>query len=315
MSEEKTPVRRAVIDIGTNSVKLLVVDVKGDRIDPIWEGGEQTRLGAGFYESRHLQSAAIERTLKAVAAYHARAGELGASTVRVVATSAVRDAINGGDLTNAIRDLIGVSVECLSGDCEAEWAFRGVMTNRLLADRPALIVDLGGGSTEFIVGDGKELLWRASFELGTVRWLERMGPGDPPKLEELRSCRESVAEYMRCNVMPRLGPSLELVRRREPVLVGTGGAVGILTRMHLEMEDFVRERIEATRLRAMDVAAWVDRLWSLPFAARGEIAGLPPERADVMLMGVCILEGVMQQCGFSVLQPSARGLRFAALMD
>lgn len=315
MSKEPSTVRRAVIDIGTNSVKLLVADVVGDRIDPIWEGGEQTRLGAGFYESRRLQPAAIVRTLNAVTAYRSRAGELGAASIRVVATSAVRDAVNGGDLTSPIRDRMGVSVECLSGDREAEWAFRGVMTNPLLAARPALIVDLGGGSTEFIVGVGKELHWRASFELGTVRWLERMGPGDPPRPEELRGCRESIADYLRAEVMPRLGPSLEPIRRRDAVLVGTGGAIGILTRMHLEMEEFSRERIESARLRATDVTAWVDRLWALPFAARGEIAGLPPERADVMLMGVCILEGVLEQCGFSVIQPSARGLRFAALMD
>ena len=170
------------VPVGVGDHDLAVDDA------PIWEGGEQTRLGAGFYESRRLQPAAIDRTLKAVGDYFERARDLGAATVRIVATSAVRDASNGAELTGAIRDQVGVAVECLSGDREAEWAFRGVMTNPLMAARPALIVDLGGGSTEFVVGDGGELLWRSSFELGTLRWLERMRPGDPPRPQDLRSC-------------------------------------------------------------------------------------------------------------------------------
>ena len=315
MSAKETTVRRAVIDIGSNSVKLLVADVAADQVEPVWENGEQTRLGEGSYDSRRLRPSAISRTQRAVEAYHGRARELGAESVRIVATCAVRDADNRSELTEAIQDSLGVGVEALSGDEEAEWAFRGVMSDDSLADAAALIVDLGGGSTEFIAGIDREIRWRGSFALGTVRWLERMRPGDPPSPEDLSRCRASIADFLRERVIPTLEPALEPIRGESSVLIGVGGAVGILARMHLGMEEFSRPRIESCRLRASDVTEWVNRLWGLPFAARGEIPGLPPERADVMLTGACILEGVMKQSGFSEMRPSARGLRFAALMD
>src|SRR5579863_9057007 len=115
-------IRCAVIDVGTNSIKLLVADVAGVVVEPVWEGSEQTRLGAGFFETRRLKSPAIEHTAKAVAAFAVRAHELGAVSTRVIATSAARDALNADDLTSAIERAAGLKVEILSGEQEAEWA-------------------------------------------------------------------------------------------------------------------------------------------------------------------------------------------------
>ena len=315
MSLEAIPGRRAVIDIGTNSVKILLADVSGDHVEPLYEQGIQTRLGAGFYESNQLQKAAIARTLEVVVEYFQFALRQGAETVRVIATSAVRDACNAEDLTHPIMERTGLCVRALSGAEEAEWAFRGVMSDRSLPALPMLIVDLGGGSAEFIVGVGGELRWRESFPIGTVRWLERSRLSDPPTSEELALSRMSVAEFLRSEVAPGLTRELEPLRAEGATLVGVGGAVSILARMHRGIETFDRELIEAARMERADVSGWVERLWGAPFEARGEIVGLPPERADVMLMGACILEGVMKTFSFEALRPSSRGLRFAALMD
>ena len=115
-------IRRAVIDVGTNSIKLLVADVRDGTVQPVLENSEQTRLGAGFFESNRLQPHAVEQTARAVAAFAERARELGAISTRVIATSAARDAVNAADLTSAIESAVKLQVEIISGDQEADLA-------------------------------------------------------------------------------------------------------------------------------------------------------------------------------------------------
>ena len=182
--------RRAVIDIGTNSVKLLVAEVAPDRsVHPLLERSEQTRLGSGFYQTHRLQSAPVERTARAVARFAAEAAQFGPERIRVIATSAARDALNPEDLLAAVRLAAGLRVEILAGEQEADWVFRGVLTDPAFAGQPLLIVDVGGGSSEFILGDGQHQKFRHSFPLGTVRLLEAIAVSDPPAVAEWRHCR------------------------------------------------------------------------------------------------------------------------------
>src|ERR1041385_2114147 len=120
------PARRAVIDVGTNSIKLLVADVDGRDVKPVWEESKQTRLGKGFYDSHRLQPEAIAKTAEAVEKFAMRAREHGATAPQVIATSAARDAINGHELTSAIKATSGLAVEIISGEKEADWVFQGV---------------------------------------------------------------------------------------------------------------------------------------------------------------------------------------------
>jgi len=147
--------RRAVIDIGTNSVKLLVTDYSGEAAQPVLECSEQTRLGRGFYEDRRLQAKPIAHTARVVAEFARRAAEHGARLPRVVATSAVRDATNREALLGAIRAATDLRVEVVSGEQEGDWAFRGVASESRFAGASLLILDVGGGSTEFSVGGGE----------------------------------------------------------------------------------------------------------------------------------------------------------------
>jgi exopolyphosphatase/guanosine-5'-triphosphate,3'-diphosphate pyrophosphatase len=313
------PTRRAVIDVGTNSVKLLVADVSGHHVDPVWEGSRQTRLGSGSYETRRLQPQAIARTAAAVAEFAARARAGKAGSIRVIATSAARDAANPDELVSAIQRSSGLPVEILSGDQEAEWAFQGVTTDPQLATDPLLLVDVGGGSTQFILGHGEHKHFRASFPLGTVRLLEKLPHSDPPKPQELTRCRAWLHEFLSQQVRPLLEPAL----RREAELhakgggarlLGTGGTTSILARMEAGLDEFDRRRMDGVRLSRDRIQWHVNHLWGLPSVTRQEIVGLPKNRADVILIGVAICEAVMEGFGFPELLVSTRGLRFAAVM-
>src|ERR1700723_1582285 len=165
--------RRAVIDVGTNSIKLLVADVCGEEVRPVHEESRQTRLGKGFYQTHQLQPETIACTAEAVWEFAEIAREKESQSIRVIATSAARDAVNPADLTSAIERASGLKTEIISGAREAGWAFQGVATDPELAELPLLLLDVGGGSTEFILGHGAKKHFARSFPLGTVRLLEK----------------------------------------------------------------------------------------------------------------------------------------------
>src|ERR1043166_7995052 len=313
------PVRRAVIDVGTNSIKLLVADVAGHEVQPVVEESKQTRLGRGFYETHRLQPEAIATTAKAVAKFAEMARERQAVSIRAIATSAARDAVNQKELTCAIEQAAGLKVEIISGEQEADWAFQGVTTDPELAQQPLLLLDVGGGSTEFILGQGGHKHFSQSVPLGTVRLMEKIPHSDPPRAEEWAACRRWLKDFLEAEVgrklrvqSPKSGvhsPQSTVHSLKSQVgeqglrLVGTGGTASILARM------------EAVRL-SLDRVRWhAERLWGLPLESRKEIVGLPKNRADVILTGVAIHEAVMEQFGFGELRISTRGLRFAVVME
>jgi exopolyphosphatase/guanosine-5'-triphosphate,3'-diphosphate pyrophosphatase len=325
------PVRRAVIDVGTNSIKLLVADVAGRNVQPVHEESRQTRLGRGFYETRRLQSEPIACSANAVADFARTAHQHGTRSIRVIATSAVRDAVNPEDLISAIEAASGLKVEIISGGQEARLAFQGVTTDPELAKTPLLLLDVGGGSTQFILGHGERTHFAHSFQFGAVRLLEKFPHSDPPTRGEFTACRDWLKNFLQSEVRPKLEPAFAdeaATARRRPALrretdspsagiqlVGTGGTSSILARIEAKLDRYDRERLEATRLSLEQVKAHRKRLWSLPLTERKEITGLPKLRADVILTGVLIYEVVMEEFGFNRLRVSTRGLRFAAVMD
>lgn len=304
--------RRAVIDVGTNSVKVLVADVEGAVVLPAWETSVQTRLGRGFYETHQLQEEPIRATAEAVARFAVEARQRGATHVRVIATSAARDAVNREDLLGAIRGASGIETEVISGETEAELGFRGVMTDPVHAGHPILIVDVGGGSTEFILGSGGRLAFRRSFPLGSVRLHERFRPVDPPAPGQLPELRGWLAGFLRSEVAPGLEGAMAGTGR-PAYAVGVGGTTSILAMMRAGMTAFDREAVEGSRFAREEVCGVLEALWSEPLAVRRLRKGLPPERADVIPFGVAIYESVLEVFGIGVLAVSTRGLRFAAV--
>jgi exopolyphosphatase/guanosine-5'-triphosphate,3'-diphosphate pyrophosphatase len=310
--------RRAVIDVGTNSIKLLVADVAGRHVLPVHEESRQTRLGRGFYDTHRLQPEAVACTAEAVWEFAQNARERNADSIRVIATSAARDAVNPDDLTATIERVSGLKVEIISGEREAEWAFQGVTTDAELAKQPLLLLDVGGGSAQFILGQGEHKHFARSFPMGTVRLMEKFPHSDPPTRGEFNACRDWIRDFLRNEVRARLDPALQREARSsssEIQLVGTGGTSSILARIEAKLDRYDRERLEAVRLSLERIKRHRRRLWRLPLAERKEIVGLPKLRADVILTGVLIYEMVMVEFGFNQLRASTRGLRFAAVMD
>jgi exopolyphosphatase/guanosine-5'-triphosphate,3'-diphosphate pyrophosphatase len=303
---------RAVIDIGTNSVKLLVGVVEERNVRPLLEKSEQTRLGQGFYETQRLQAQPIQHTAEVVAAFVQEAKTVfGLATVRVIATSAARDAINQQELLDSIEKACGLSVEVISGDQEADWVFEGVTSDVTFATDPLLVMDVGGGSTEFIAGQGTRKTYRNSFKIGTVRLLEGIQIQDPPTLEDWAKCLETITTFVRDQIVPMVSPALAPRSR----LVATGGTATILARIKYSLRSFEREKIEGAAITRCELYDTQEQLWSLPLVERKKIVGLPSKRADVILAGVAIYIAIMEVFGFDLVNISTRGLRYAALLQ
>lgn len=307
--------RRAVIDVGTNSVKLLVAEVLGQVVRPILETSEQTRLGHGFYAHHRLQPDRIAETAQAVAQYQAVAREQGAENVRVIATSAARDASNPQDLVAAIDQASGLALEIISGTKEAELAFQGVASDPRFHDRPLLILEVGGGSTQVIFSTGKNHALGHSFKIGSVRLLEHIPHSDPPLPSELEQCRTHLNHFWAGQLLAEFWPLLTQHSPGGVMLVGTGGTSSVLASIQLGLNEFHRESIESVDFSLESMRALTERLWSLPLAERRKIPGLPPKRADVVLCGAAIHEAAMTLLELQPLHVSTRGIRFAALLD
>ncbi len=307
--------RRAVIDVGTNSVKLLIADVAGERVSPVSEHSQQTRLGRGFYETRVLQPQSIADTVRVIARFAALATQTGAAHVRIVATSAAREATNADDLRRAVRAATRQELEILPGELEARWGFAGVMSDPRLAGRTVLLLDVGGGSSEFILGHGRQVCHQGSYPLGVVRSLETLQVSEPPRPDDLARGQREVKDFLATRVVPDLEPALAGLRSEGVQLVGTGGTATVLAALALRLEKFDREALDGFTLTRCQIAERLEQLWSLPLARRRQLPGLPPERADVILTGTLIYDTVMATFGFDTLRVTTRGLRYAALME
>lgn len=301
---------RAVIDIGTNSVKLLVAEVSQGRVDPLFEGSEQTRLGAGFYETHRLQGGPIQKTAEAVRDFVEYSQRFGPDTLHVIATSAARDAVNASELIEAVRRESAQNVCVISGEQEAAWAFAGVSSSEQFSGS-LLVMDIGGGSTEFVFGANGERQAGRSFQIGSVRLLEKFRPSDPPQDFEREYCLTWLRNIFTADVQPFLKEHLGTTR---PTLVSTGGTTTILARLKWKLGRYDREKIESTILTAAELAEVTRTLWSMPLEQRKTVPGMPASRADVIITGAAIFEAAMEALAFSEARVSTRGLRYGALL-
>ncbi|MBL9167462.1 MAG: hypothetical protein JNN07_06945 [Verrucomicrobiales bacterium] len=307
--------RHAVIDIGTNSVKLLVADL-GQVLRTVVKESRHTLLGEGLFSSNCLQPAALARTVGAVQEFTSQALRSGASTIRILATSATREATNSVELVRSVRAAVGLEVEIISGDREADYVFQGVTSEPCFANRPVLIVDVGGGSTEWSLGEGRRSAFRLSTLLGTARFLQTEPPSDPPTNRDLVLLRRRVREILRVEVKPNLDVALASFGSGQVRLVGLGGAVKTLARLVVASGDPCAAFGEdMPGLTAIQIREQVERIWSLRGAERRCLAGVPPEKADILLVGAVIYEMILAELGFSELFMSERGLRHGAVLN
>ena len=305
---------RAVVDLGTNSVKVLIADVCAGLVTPRYERSVQTRLGRGLYDTHRLSTEAIAATVKVLREYRAEADRLAATSFRVLATSAARDAENATDLVAAIRNATGAELEIVSGDREAALVYRGVRSQTDRVGDALLAVDVGGGSTEFILGERDEPDFAVSHQLGTVRMLAGLELSDPPGDAAMSACVTDLRRLLAERVAPQLRPALNALTAQPVEVIGPGGTTTFLARIRHATDEFDRARFEATHFTAGELRDLTGRLWNMTHHEREQLKGLPANRADVILLGSAIYLAVLEEFGIPKLRVSTRGLRFGALL-
>jgi exopolyphosphatase/guanosine-5'-triphosphate,3'-diphosphate pyrophosphatase len=277
--------RVAAIDVGTNSTRLLVADEHESGFRSLDRRMTITRLGQGVDQRRVLAPEALQRTLSVIADYAAICGEYEVERLRVTGTSAVRDAHNRDEFFEGVRRLTGHEPELLSGDAEARATFLGACAE-LNPEEAKLVVDIGGGSTEFISGtDAPERL--VSVDIGCVRMLEKFLHSDPPSKEELDAMQEYLGSELR-RVKQELDPPLGAR------LIGVAGTVTQLATLKAGLPVYDPDVTHHAVLSHGDVRRLARRLTSLPFAQRKRVKALEPGRADVIVPGAHILLHVME---------------------
>ncbi|MFE2233661.1 exopolyphosphatase [Streptomyces sp. NPDC059442] len=282
--------RVAGIDCGTNSIRLLVADVHPETGELVELDRRMTivRLGQGVDRTGRLAPDALERTFAACRAYAEVIREFGAERVRFVATSASRDAENRDEFVAGVKDILGVEPEVITGDQEAEFSFTGA-TGELSGTEKYLVVDIGGGSTEFVVGN-RHVEAARSVDIGCVRLTERHVRSDPPAAAEVDAIRADVRA------------ALALAEETVPIaaagtLVGLAGSVTTVAAIALGLEEYDSERIHHSRISREQVAAVVERLLASTHEERAAIAVIHPGRVDVIAAGALVLLEIMERTG------------------
>ena len=285
--------RVGVVDLGTNSTRLLVADVENGHVDEIERRTEITRLGEGVDERRKLLPLPIARVRNVLAEYRRELDAQGAERVLAIGTSAVRDADNGEAFLGEVEWSYGWTTRLLTGEEEATLTCMGVADGRPL-DNATVVLDVGGGSTELITAKT-----RVSLDIGSVRLTERFLHTDPPTREELEACAAEVQA-----VLPELEPTSA---------IGVAGTITSLAA--LELGHYDPEQIHGRRLSREEVERQLERLASIPLDDRRRLPGLEPERAPVIVAGAVIVDEVLKRYGLSWLKVSERDLLHGAAVE
>ncbi len=300
--------RVAVVDIGTNSTRLLIADVAGGQLlSERDRATEITRLGEGVDGAGRLSPAAIARVRATCARYRDHIDRLRADRVVAVLTSAVRDAVNGAELRDELRRRFGFDAQTISGEREAHLTYRGA-TSRRRSKRPVLVLDIGGGSTELVVGSGDEVEFHVSTQIGSVRFTERYLAHDPPSSEALATCRAAVREGLETAVPAS-------VRSRPAEGIAVAGTPTSFAAIDLSLEPYDRNLVHGHLLTREACERILGQLAALPLAARRELRGLHPGRAPTIVAGGMILAETISLFGFDRIEVSESDLLEGAALE
>jgi exopolyphosphatase/guanosine-5'-triphosphate,3'-diphosphate pyrophosphatase len=299
--------RIAVVDVGTNTTRLFIADVTDQRIDrELVRESRVTRLGAAVDAEGRLQADALAREHAVLAGYRTAIGEHRADRAVAVMTSAVRDAANGRAFAEEAAARYDLDVRVLSGDEEARLTYLGA-TDDLDAGEPVLVLDIGGGSTELVIGHGERLDFHVSTQAGVVRQADRHIGHDPPSAAELEALSEDIRETLAAAVPTQWRRSV----RRALAVAGTPTSLAAIAQ---DLEPYDSAKIHHYRLSAEQRDSILERLRGMPLEERRQVRGLHPDRAITILPGIVILREVMALFGLETVEVSEHDiLRGAAL--
>ncbi len=293
--------------MGTNSTRLLVADVADGRVREIERRSTVTRLGRGVDTSGQLATEAIEDVCTTVASYIRIYEELGAERVRAIATSAVRDASNGAMFQAELRERFALDAEILDGAEESRLTYVGAYAERPPAEK-TMVVDIGGGSTELVIGDGPEVGFYASLQAGTVRHTERHITHDPPLASEL--------DELAADVQGLIDDALEGSALAQASFgIGVAGTPTSLAAIDQQLEPYDPDLVHGYRLSLEVIQRMLSQLASKPLAERVAVPGLHEGRAPTIVAGVIILIQVMRAFGLTEIEASEHDILWGAALE
>ncbi len=297
--------RASVVDIGSNSVKWIVAEHGRDRVHVLREESYPTRLAADLIRTGALGEAPILRTLEVFRSIHDQVEALGVKRALAVATSAVRDSSNRKSFIKRAREALGFPVRLLSGNEEAETIFSGVASDPYWKGRELFVVDVGGGSAEWIQGEGLKIAKRISLPLGCVRLKERFVKRFPIGAGGMERMGKILFEQLR--------PVLASYDLNDRILVGTGGTATCLVAIHQELKDFDPTKVDHYRIRRSMLQEMIASLQEKNLTKLKRVPGLPLKRTDLILPGAAVILTTMELLGANEFRASIRGLRYGVL--
>lgn len=298
----------AVVDIGSNSTRLLIAHLDGAHVDELVRLSNVTRLGAGVDRDGRLRDDAMERVFTTLDDYRREIEEHDCRSAVAVLTSAVRDSANGRQFAEQIQKRYDLEPHVLSGDEEARLTFLGATSERDPDDvEPTLVFDIGGGSTEMVIGAGTEVAFHVSTQAGVVRQTERHLHDDPPSEEQRRE--------LVCDVRRILADAVPTERRRSVQRgIGVAGTATSLAAIAQDLEPYDPQRVHGYAISVAECERILERLAALPVSERREVAGLHPDRAPTIVAGALIFAEVARLYGLDEVEVSEHDiLRGAAL--
>jgi len=301
--------RVAVVDLGTNTTRLLVADVADRRVTEIDRRNEITRLGEGVDSGGRLLEGAMERVFSVVAGYRRAMDELAVERSVAVATSAVRDAANGGEFARELDERYGIEPRIISGDEEAQLTFTGATLERPASGDPLMVLDIGGGSTEFVIGrPGEAPSFHVSTQAGSVRQTERHLHHDPPTDAELEELRAEIREIVETSVP-------EEMRRSVADGVAVAGTPTSMAAIDQQLEPYDPSRVHGYRVSLEACERIEAMLASVPEPERRKVVGLHPERAPTIIAGAVILVESMRSFGLDSIQVGEHDILYGAALE
>jgi len=300
VKSSRTSLKRvASIDIGTNTILLLIAEVRGGKINSIFEMETVVGLGKGVQRSGTLTTEAMQRGLQTLSQYLERCQAMKVQKVFAAGTSAFREAKNSAEFLRLAREELNLSIEVISGEEEARLSFLAVAKNLREANKPILVVDVGGGSTEFVLGRGNQIGQWISLPLGSVRFTEQFLRSDPVREEEWETMEKKIRELL-----------VEIPRSQKPSLwVAVGGTATTLASVEQGLQEFIPEKIHHFVLKKEALRNQLLLYRSKTIEERKKIPGLPAARADVILAGGAILYLALEELNCPSVLISSHGLR------
>jgi exopolyphosphatase/guanosine-5'-triphosphate,3'-diphosphate pyrophosphatase len=305
-----SPQRSAFFDIGTNTILCLIVEIRDTgRYRVLNDLAEIARLGQGVDRSGAISSEGEERGREVLQRYLDECKSLGVTDLHAVGTSALRDATNSSQIRQRWREKLGLDVRVISGAEEAAYSYLAVIRGLSLASKELLVIDIGGGSTEFIRGNDGGVVETLSLDLGSVRLTERFLHGDPVRTDESAAMLQAIDREL-APLRHRWTQSATPL-----TMVGIAGTFTTLAAMEKQLERYSHHQVHGSVLAIGEIRRQIKILETKSVAQRQSIIGLEPKRADVIFAGACLIERIMIAFGASQAIVSDQGVRYGLLHE